>query len=237
MRTSIVFIHIPRSAGTALRSILYANYDNCIHIDGLKGLKSLAMIPEHELRSLSLVEGHINFDVSNVLPQEHDYITMLRSPVERVISTFRYICQYPQHRLHKYITENNISIIEYIESKCNKVGVDNGMTRILSGEPLMSDNISFGGCTKEMLEQARYNLEHRIKVFGIMERFEESVTVMGNCLNWANRVTTKVNETRAEDKIATNELYELIVKYNQLDIDLYNFAVELYTSKHLPLLN
>ena len=104
----VAFVHIPKTAGTTLNSILAHEYSPeetyeimmrgmslrrakptiiprpVVSFSKIRRLKS-ALKHGHVIR---LIRGHIDFSISKVLPPDTRYFTLLRDPVERAISHY-----------------------------------------------------------------------------------------------------------------------------------------------------
>lgn len=85
----LYFLHIPKTAGTTLISLLdlhFAPDEICpIQLD----TKIHELIPE-KIAHYRLIRGHLDYDFYKLLAKKPIYITMLRDPLERVISLYEY---------------------------------------------------------------------------------------------------------------------------------------------------
>src|SRR5688572_10793729 len=99
MRPRIVFIHIPKTAGTTLRNILRSNATYSAKLGNVfKGKGGRHEEPDYEekvarMRSdvrVRFFYGHTPFAVAAYMPPEWEpnFITFLRDPVERAISHY-----------------------------------------------------------------------------------------------------------------------------------------------------
>src|SRR6516162_400599 len=90
---ALLFLHIHKTAGTTLHRIIEREY-NPFYIYTIEGgriewsVDHLKKLPLHRRAALQVVKGHMSFGLHEYLPQPSTYITFLRDPVERCISSY-----------------------------------------------------------------------------------------------------------------------------------------------------
>src|SRR5438876_9976046 len=93
----LVFVHIPKTAGTTISTILHHHYgprsrrintSGAAHDAGRLQERVTAALAEP---TVQVVQGHISFGVSELLPADARYATLLRDPVERTLSEFHHL--------------------------------------------------------------------------------------------------------------------------------------------------
>ena len=226
----VIFLHIPKAAGTTLRDILYRQYEKeyIYELDGqnfVRSLEDFKQLDPKEKEKVRLLMGHMYFGLHELLPSPPMYITMLRNPVEKVISYYYFVSRLNTHADYELIKSQNISLKEYCSM--NRPNMCNAQTRFIAGE-----NFSKVNNEPKMLEQAKTNLREHFSIVGITEKFDETLMLMKQKLGWnsspyyyrrnTNRSVSYVPHKIKEDTIAT------IREYNQLDIELYKYANELF---------
>ena len=167
-----------------------------------------------------VVMGHLHYGVHEYIPQECEYITVLREPVARVASLYTYILGHPKHALHADLARSNTPLEDFLRIDPS---VDNHQTRMVSGRgggELTSRSAEPLG--PEALEEAKRNLE-RFLVVGLTERFDESFILIRRALGWKLPYYLTANVT-TRPKPATQDALEQIRERNQLDLELYDFA-------------
>src|SRR5690625_603167 len=149
-------MHIPKTGGTTLSSIIQNQYNKNIvlteHID--MNVKDIEM-------SNSLM-GHFYFGIHDNFSKPCIYITMMRDPIERIISSYYYIKETELHPDHTKV--NKMSFNEFINSK--KYDFNNLQTRYFCE-----------GQTPN-LDQAKETLNTHFSVVGIAEMFNDSLSLM-----------------------------------------------------------
>ncbi|MGB6301523.1 MAG: sulfotransferase family 2 domain-containing protein [Rivularia sp. (in: cyanobacteria)] len=232
IHSNLIFLHIPKAAGSTLLNIVRRQYnsESIFSIDGtnpIESMKKFKQLPKHEREATPILMGHMYFGAHEFLPQPSTYITMLRDPIERIISFYYYVLRNPDHNHHNLITSKNLGLKDYVKSGIGKQ-LDNGQTRLLSGIDAL--DIEFGNCSEEMLERAKLNLKKYFTVVGITENFDESLLLMKSKLNWKKSILyTKNNVTKKRPKkldVSQVDLRE-IEKLNEFDLEIYRYAKEL----------
>jgi D-ribose pyranose/furanose isomerase RbsD len=231
----LVFIHSPRTGGMTLRTTIRCQYQSAevftINAKPLRqGEESLLPFDLPDLQDLSgvsdevrVVQGHVPFGIHERLNRPAKYVTLLRQPVARTVSLYRYR-QERGYGGEAPWTEFPGSLEEYLNYPL--IEADNAQTRLLSGL-----NPPFGECTKEMFEIARTNLRKQFLVVGLTERFEESVLLMGRALRWPNGFFVPENATSAKtDAAPAGAVLRRIEKLNQWDLRLHREATQLLDS-------
>jgi hypothetical protein len=228
----LVFVHIPKTAGQTLSTFFYRNYPRrqIVHLDIL-GFPSvlnprpfdeyMQTIPLETRSGARVIWGHLPYGVHRHIPRPCAYITVLREPIDRVISGYKYIRTNPRHVLHDRIVGENVGLEEYVESGMDSVYAENLQTLQLSGR-------QFEPLDRDALSQAKRNLEGFLLV-GLTERFEETVALLQRTLRL--RVPFYVTRNVSPPLEAHERTLELIRERNQLDLELYDYARELFSRR------
>jgi hypothetical protein len=222
-REALIFLHIPKTAGTTLNRIIDWQYNplSIFTVDPHRIRATVARFktfPEQRRRRFRVVRGHLVFGIHEFLPQSATYITMLREPVSRLLSSYHFILRRPLHPLHRKLKTGRLSVEDLIRLTPQR---QNLQCRFISG-------IGAGGiCDERALEIAKENLARSFRVVGLCERFQESLLLMMVSFGWEvpfyeNRKVAKIHPSIEPGVI------DAIREHNRLDIELYEFAKELF---------
>jgi len=227
---TLVFIHIPKTGGMSLRKVLLRELGGGEHfwiVDPVKDTTWLRTIPHDDRERMALVEGHMYYGVHELLPRPCVYMTMLRNPLERVLSYYSHIRERTDHHLHE--AARGLSLAECIRRGLT-VELDNFMVRAMTS--LANTGVPFGGVTREMLTEAKTHLDG-IAFLGLSERFDESLARFREMLGWRGEDVPRVNVTKS--RLRAEELSEsdlaLVREANAFDHELYDHATRLYESR------
>lgn len=184
----VIFVHVPKTAGTTLRHIIQYQFqpNNVFEFyrrvrKPHKGIDEFRNLSEARKNSLKLVSGHIGFGLHEFLSQPCTYITVLRDPIDRVISYYYYLLN------TRNGAAKNKSLEDFVKTYR---GAQNSMTKFLSGMRLeiqlldSNVNIDCEQCSPETLELAKNNLKKHFVVIGLVERFDETLFLLKRALGW-----------------------------------------------------
>ncbi|HIP69944.1 MAG TPA: hypothetical protein EYH05_00935 [Anaerolineae bacterium] len=225
-----IFLHIPKTAGSTLYRILGNHYPfkNIYTVWQDGSLDEFKQLTPEQHTSIRLLRGHFGYGLVSCLPAESVWFTILRDPVERAISYYHFIRRSPRHYCYDRVTQNKLSLEEFLTGQIDTLA-DNGQTRLLANLET-GHEIPFGQCSKEMLTQAKYNLQTNMAVVGLTEQFDETLLLLQKAFGWRNIYYSRQNVSR--NKSSQTELpastLEVIRQTNQLDTALYQFAEQLF---------
>jgi hypothetical protein len=231
----LIYLHIPKTGGTTLSEIVRRQYAGAsiLQINDTRVERIEALLPDARAHADVLV-GHVPFGVHRYLRTPHVYFTLLRHPVERVVSQYHHVLRRADHPLHDHVTGQGLSLEEYVGARLTRA-INNGQTRMLCGLPQADpfnllphdQGIAFGECPTEMLLLAQQNLRDQIAVAGITECFDESVVLMKRRLGWHWPVYVRRDVARGHPPISA-EARRLIESINQQDMSLYELGARLF---------
>ena len=222
-REALIFLHIPKTAGTTLNRIIEWQYNplSIFTVDPYRIRATVARFKkfsEQRRRRFRVVRGHLLYGIHEFLPQGATYITMLRDPVARVLSTYAFILRRPLHPLHRKLKAGRLGVEDLIRMTPHR---QNLQCRFISG-------IGIGpNCDEGVLELAKQNLARAFRVVGLCEQFQESLCVMMAAFGWKVPFYTNRKVTKSRPSIEPHVI-DMIREYNRLDFDLYDFARRLF---------
>ena len=222
----LIFLHLPKTAGQTLVHIMKRQYgpDAVLSLYSSSFGEELRMMPRQQTDTIRLIIGHLYFGVHSFFPGLSIYLTMLRDPVDRIISHYYFVRSNPTHYL--YSLAQQTSLAEFIVS-CNRLEPNNDQTRLLAGKDYLPDS---GECTQEMLPMAKKNLQEHFSVVGLTEEFDVSLLLFKHILNWKTPFYVRRNVTRQrprKEEISKKTL-AVIEQYNKLDMELYHYGKAIF---------
>ena len=154
---TILFVHIHRSGGAILCKIIDNLYkkgdvfkiEEKFFRESVKEFKTLS---DEQKRKYKIIMGRQFFGLHESLPQKSVYITMLREPLNRVLSNYYWALQYPDFPYHDKIKKESLSFERFMHYGIG-ASMDNGMTRFISGYDL--DRVPYGQCDESILKIAK----------------------------------------------------------------------------------
>ena len=227
---TVIFLHLPKTAGTTLHRILDKEYPGpatfTIGPDAYADIDRFYELPAAELRYLRLLRGHMPFGLHRQLPQPARYFTMLRDPVERVISYYYFIRRTPEHYLYQTLQATGWDLAALLNSQL-PVMMDNGQTRLLSG---VWGDVAYGKMSESHLTLAQRHLSEHFAVVGLQEQFDSSLLLMQQAFGWRRIEYEKHNVTRnrpLREELSAATL-QAIRDANLIDIQLYEYARQMF---------
>jgi len=222
---AVIFLHMPKGAGTTLNRLIEWEYPlfDIYSIDPVFFRWSwahLQRLSEKRLKRTRVFKGHMLFGLHEILPQPATYITVLREPVDRVVSAFYFMRNYKLHPLYWKFRWENWSLEDFVRRSPR----DNVQCKIVAGAEYEEP------CTAEICERAKENLVRYFSVVGLSERFEESLALMKLRFGWKLRRYSSFNVTRTRPKKEDlpRSALDLIMEKNSFDVSLYELAAKVF---------
>lgn len=248
----LCFIHIMKTAGSTFTAIVDANFA----VDQIAPPPSFLpeLYPDESfspsairdfLTRFRLIRGHLTYAEIAPLLTNPVYLTLLRDPVERVISHYDFIRKgttipsrerfQEGHRIHKEAASG--SLLEFVQHPHPLVqaSVVNHQTRhLVSPECNSSDPFDLA-----LLESAKANLD-RFAFVGLTEQFQDAIFLLAYTFGWYPETTyqsLRVNPKRPKKADLSDETLAAIVERNQLDIELYKYVQERFEQQRSQMID
>lgn len=203
----LLFLHIPKTAGSSFRFIL-ENTFGLSHCHA--GHTKRSVFTQADLRfaqrffpGLRSIAGHNLVDPLRLTVPQPFYMTFLREPVSRAISHYQDTVLRGENRqtFEEYLRENR--------------GLENLHVKLMAGE--------------RNLDKAKRFLA-RCDIVGLTEKFNLSLHVLQRLcpeqlnLSYRKKVVAKDNSIRKSIE-SDPRLLDIAREHNRLDLELYSFAV------------
>ena len=181
-------------------------------------------------KDLRAILGHCQYGVHRYVSRQISYITVLRDPVERVLSMYYFhkLVQEKHGSLEGIRMPSGMCLEQYVNNPLYSE-VTNGQTRRLSGVGFKSHI-----CPRSALKQAKENIDQHFTVVGLTERFAETIELLKQSFGWQLDVPVchkNENLTKPTTRSHFSETLEIIQQANSLDIELYNYATKLFEDR------
>lgn len=214
----LLFLHIPKSAGSTLHSLLGLNYPRKrIYLTRRmwQGNQQFFELSEAQRHNIRVLTGHMPFGLHQYLgPGSFEYFTILRNPVDRMVSLYYHIRRINSHFFHEELNAKNYTIPEVMESGI-LTAADNCQVRMLANRL----DLPYGAVNETHLEEALDNLEKYFPVVGLQQHFDAFVLQLkdryGWHYPWYRRHRVSRNRVRMADLDAAS--LASIRKYNAMD--------------------
>ncbi len=234
---TLVFIHLPKTGGTALRTSLLRAFDPPVtalvyaasDLDGAMTRQEFNQLPAEVRSGLRLVMGHFSYGIHRQVERPCRYATLLRDPVERVVSLYYHFLNLPgvrfgskgyRERLRLRLRRTSLEDWIFGESR---LPADNLAVRNLTGRR----DIPFGGCTDTLFDEAMANIDRDFAALLATERMPENALAMGRVVGrelplvGSENTNPKRPATQAIDASVLQRIREL----NRFDERLHQIAL------------
>ncbi len=216
---TVVFTHIPKTAGTTLDHIMYATSlsrgavyrraRGAIYGPLPDALAQFETWDRDQLATLDYLAGHLPYGIHARLPRSCLYVTLLRDPSAQLLSYFRF-------GVARGVWSRETPVDELIRAGHM---IDNPQTRQLAGTRDRNAE-----CTPATLAAALANLS-AYAVVGITERFDEFLKALIALLRWPDVAYTRhqVGNLPVDAELA-ERIAAAAERYCALDRALYDAA-------------
>jgi hypothetical protein len=206
----VLFMHIQKTAGTAFRRAILQNYrgsEIALIYPNPPGLPhgQIGLMPEEQRNSLRCVIGHFRVGFHENLGQPCEYVTILRDPIQRVISNYHHLREHGEQRTLETLLETNAS-----------QELDNFLTRCFCGRYGYHPT---NPVDRESYEIARANL-YRFSFIGHQEQSADAWAQLSRLYGWDKGALERVNIGTRSIELGART-HDMIAEFNQYDLMLY----------------
>jgi len=238
---TLIFVHIPKTAGSSLIAVLEKQYP--VHrtystsyggyypdgrpLDDYHGsVKSFYALPPERLAQIDLLYGHMPYGLHEKLPRPAEYFTFLREPVSRLISNYFFEGRTPNSPLYELVRSGAMDLEAY-HAHIVDVGIDNIQTRMIAG---IFDPAGGPPVTPDILRRAEENLTQCFALVGLQEAFEDSYLMLRHRYGWRYYDFPYRNVAPRSQNTATvpDDVRERIARQHRYDLALYKTAQAIF---------
>ena len=261
----LIFLRLPKTGGNTMDQVL-ANclpgqwfYPHELVVPSALLIRPTGGIAEkyrqltvEQQQSIRCVIGtHVAMDVDSIFERPTKFFTIVRHPVDRVISSFYH--NRTESHLISYPFIKDLSLEQYLDSGIG-LDADNHQVRVLSGRPeldspwdLQGRRISPAPVERLHLEMAKHNIEQRFIAAATLEQFTAMIWFLKRLYNWPlRRVLFRRRNENAGRKTTTDHgrppleqvsaaTRQRLTEMNAYDVELYEWVRERFTQQIRPL--
>lgn len=234
MRDPFFFLHIPRTAGTTVNTIIRNNFDRgeVLSVYDASDYERRATLYAEELDGVRVIQGHLfleRYDPPQIYSRNVRVFTFLRDPVQRLVSEYLFLRHWDENHLYELLNREDIGFEEYLTSDRRELRFrgKNFMTRMISGMDFDTSRMP-----RAALAAAKRNLERVFGFVGVQERFDESLLLLKDFMGLRSIFYERRNALRPGLKDAVGEEgLRLARRLNEADAELHAFALRLFDER------
>ena len=234
---TLIYVHIPKTAGTTMRQVLRSAVGEDFYLvrggpdrDVRDAAAEFRDLPPERRRTVRALMGHVPYGAHEWLEQESCYATMLRDPVERIVSMYYYIRSGAKES--SAYSVQDMSLAEFATSP-PVANASNAHVRFLAGRQDWGQVTNFEPVTRRDVELAKRHLGTFAAV-GLTSRFDESVNVIARQMGWSVSIPAPRRVTPGRPQVGDLSPTELeaVRRACAPDYDLYDYALDLFERQH-----
>lgn len=260
----LIFFHIPKTGGTTMEGPIERNFQGEVFFCRGGPTKSALLVrtpdeiaaiyrrlsPQRRRAVRFVIGNHLSLDVAKLFDRPSKFFTIVRNPVDRVISSFYYL-RYEANQpasagwLPIYRFLRNMTLDQYLDSG---IGLDphNQQVRMLSGcseldVPWNTDGrpIVVPPVDRRHLELAKRNIEEKFLIAAPLTQFASVVWYLkrlyGMPLHGCFYDKRRENSTRPALRSVSGATIRRLTEWNELDMELYEWVEARFAALLAPL--
>jgi hypothetical protein len=217
----LIYVHVPKTGGQSVIALLDPHFQRN-EICPAYFYYNMDTQPKDSLTTYKLLRGH--FFYAQVRHLRGKKITIIREPVKRTLSEHRFWLRYNRGPL-----PNALVRLHFLPPGDPLYVMSNHQCLFLSSYDPRDPTITI----EQHLKSAKENLANDFWFVGITEDLDNAMRTLHSKLGWA--IPSEIprrNSTRPTGETYTSEFLEEIRTRNWADVELYEFAKELYTTRY-----
>ncbi len=228
----LLFLHIMKTGGMTMQRMLRTRYGPSVVarlIDKLFRLQTWEGLPIEEAVARlspqrSYLAGHFGYGVHRLTTHPCTYITLVRNPIERLVSLYHY--SRDTHDAYYHEQARGKSLEEFLlETELHEL--DNGQLRFIAGDSPghYLNRTRFGQCDESLLNQAKQNICRDFLLAGTLEEFDAFALLLGRKLGWKHSYYLRMNEGKPSVRSQLSSRVRVEVERRQhWDLELYEWV-------------
>ncbi len=225
----LLFEHIPKCGGTSTRKYLERHYAKgatyTVYAHGEDEQRAFKGMQAPQRHGYDLIIGHGAHRLLDHAAADLVTATVLRRPVERIISHYFHAVEKPDHYLHEPVTSRGLSLADYAAS---------GLSDELRND-MVCRFLGIGPDEAEQNPQRSVNaawdlLRQRYQIVGVVERLDPAMEAIRAAagLNgiWSGERRNSAKGRRPAGAISDADR-RVIEEHNALDMELYRRVAEI----------
>jgi hypothetical protein len=245
-------LHIPKTGGMTLGNMVrhaFANNEafetpNQVEFTGLglpryeRCVEHLVSLPAHELNCIRYVWGHAPFGLHRIFQRPAKYFTVIRHPVDRLISWFFYLAELNE----PYLEDGRpLSLEKYVQRGLD-INMNNYQVRVVSGcqeldtgPPGIGEQAVAAPVERHHLEEAKRNIESHFLAAAPFDHMTDLALLLRLVYHWPMHrfYAEHLNRTKRRPAIkdVPPRLIKLIEDHNLYDMELYEWVAKRFEAQ------
>jgi hypothetical protein len=230
----VFFLHIRKTAGTSIRSVLEKQFDAGQRCPIRSELELRLKVSDQSdwktyLTTYRFVGGHYYRIAPLLMEEGYKVVTILRDPLDRAISAYNHVKNDKRDPLHKIAVE--LSFREAIAEPKLAIEFRNSLARYLVGNA----GHDFNKLTPEQKVDAALDFLNRIDFFGFQELINHAGKQIGRYLGMNSIAEVpRLNQEVTANGVNRHEVIKDIPIFeanNTIDREIYSRALRVYDQR------
>ncbi len=222
MRETILFHHIPKTAGTTLLDIARAVYakESTYVIDGIETDRDIARyraMSDEQKSGYPVIIGHQALMLYDCIPGDKRVVAFFRDPYEQFVSSYYYLRNATHNRKH-HRHVRSLTLPEYLD-----YSVENELTNP-QAKTLFLAHYEDETDERVIMEKSSAAFD-RVDLPCITEEFDLSLVILKRALGWSSQpYYVRKNESAREKLDFDRDLFDKHNAHNLADYAIYDKA-------------